>query len=146
MEDLKWLQVAPSSQPATSLLAQVHFYDGRASIETASIKGDKQGLKLTKRRKFSLAGQEMLILLAQLAHNLVIWAKDWLEVEEGGLAEYGVQRVVRDLLAIAGRVVFREGQIVKVQMNGRNQLARKFGGACAKCFGKSGIVVKVAYG
>lgn len=152
LEDLKWLQTSPAALEVSPLLAQVHFYDGRASIETASIKGDgdKQGLKLVKRRKFSLAGQEILILLAQLAHNLVMWAKDWLElelkVEEGSLAGYYLQRLVRDLLTIAGQVVFRAGQIVKVRMNGRNHLARKFGCAIARCFAKSGIIVKVAYG
>jgi hypothetical protein len=60
------------------LAAQLEFYDGRAVIESASFRGDKQGLGLAKRRKHSLSGQEFLVLLAQLAHNLVSWAKNWL--------------------------------------------------------------------
>jgi hypothetical protein len=61
-----------------ALLEQLAFYDERATIESASFRGDKQGLKLIKRRKASLYGQEMLILLAQLVHNLAVWARDWL--------------------------------------------------------------------
>ena len=67
---LLWAEAATVA--ANEILSQVHFYDSRAVIETASIKGDKQGLGLVKRRKFSLMGQEMLVLLAQLAHNLVV--------------------------------------------------------------------------
>jgi hypothetical protein len=40
------------------LAAQLEFYDGRAVIESASFRGDKQGLGLAKRRKHSLSGQE----------------------------------------------------------------------------------------
>ena len=49
-----------------NLLAQLAFYDDRATIESAFFRGDKQGLKLIKRRKASLYGQEMLILLVRL--------------------------------------------------------------------------------
>src|SRR5206468_3521317 len=51
----------------------VHGYDLRGGgIETQN-KSDKQGLGLAKRNKSKFAAQEMLVLLAQLAHNLVIW-------------------------------------------------------------------------
>jgi hypothetical protein len=83
---------------SADLVEQLHFYDSRATIESASIRGDKQGLKLVKRRKHTLAGQEMLILLAQLAHNLIVWARGWLSALESKLAEYGIKRWVRDLL------------------------------------------------
>ena len=106
---------------ASEILCQVHFYDSRAVIETASIKGDKQGLGLVKRRKFSLMGQEMLVLLAQLAHNLVEWAKGWLAEFVPELATFGVQRLVRDLFAIAGQLYFDAERLVKVQLNQRNQ-------------------------
>ena len=62
-------------------------------------------------------GQEMLVLLAQLAHNLVVWAKGRLAELEPELASFGVQRWVRDLFAIAGAVVFHSGRLVKVQLN-----------------------------
>ncbi len=128
VEGLKWVKGARVA--ASEILAQVHFYDRRGVIETASIKADKQGLGLVKRRKFSLMGQEMLVLLAQLAHNLVVWAKGWLaQIEpqaEAELTTFGVQRWVRDIFAIAGQVVFEANRIVKVQLNQRNRLARRF--------------------
>lgn len=56
-------------------LVQLHFYDQRAGMEVASFGSDKQGLGIAKRRKCSLIGQEMLLGLAQLAHNLIIWLR-----------------------------------------------------------------------
>jgi hypothetical protein len=85
---------------AAEVGAQLHFYDGRVCIESASFRGDKQGLKLVKRRKQSLCGQEGLILLSQLAHNLLAWMRSWLSVGEQGLNEFGTKRWVRDLLSI----------------------------------------------
>jgi hypothetical protein len=139
IEGLNW---AKEATVATSeILEQVHFYDSRAVIETASIKADKQGLGLVKRRKFSLMGQEMLVLLAQLAHNLVVWAKEWLAELEPELATFGIQRWVRDLFAIAGALVFEAGRIVKVQLNHRNSLARRFHKPVAQYFASSKIKV-----
>jgi hypothetical protein len=46
-------------QPS-QLVEQLHFYDSRATIESASIRirGDKQGLKLVKRRKHTIMDPE----------------------------------------------------------------------------------------
>ena len=139
LDGLSWAKGATVA--ASEMLSQVHFYDQRAVIETASIKGDKQGLGLVKRRKFSLMGQEMLILLAHLAHNLVVWAKGWLVELEPALAPFGVQRVVRDLFAIAGQVIFQGGRIVKVQLNQQNRLARRFYKPVAQYFARLKIEV-----
>lgn len=143
LEGLKPAKSRPVEGP--ELLAQVHFYDRRAVIETASIKADKQGLGLVKRRKFSLMGQEMEVLLAQLAHNLVMWAKGWLLKLAPELAGYGVERWVRDLLAIAGQVIFQGGRIVKVRLSQRNSLARRFYKPLKRFFAKRGIEVDLGY-
>jgi hypothetical protein len=143
LEGLKWDKLAPVE--AAALLTQVHFYDSRVVIETASIKADKQGLGLTKRRKFSLMGQEMLVLLAQLAHNLVIWAKGWLSKLAPQLHSYGVQRWVRDLLAMAGQVEFKAGRIVKVRLTKRHSLARLFHQPIKQFFAKVAIEVDLGY-
>jgi hypothetical protein len=121
-------ELAPLDQiDAQILLNQLHFYDERATIESASIRGDKQGLKLVKRRKHRLAAQEMLILLAQLAHNLVGWARGWLLEVEPKLAKYGIKRWVRDLLTMKGRLTFlANGRIVKVLLSSLHELARRF--------------------
>lgn len=123
----------------SALLEQLAFYDDRATIESASFRGDKQGLKLIKRRKSSLYGQEMLILLAQLVHNLVVWARNWLSEEEPRLAELGIKVWIRDLFKMPGRVKFKTGKIVKVQLRRGHQYARRFFEALAHFFAKSEI-------
>ena len=121
------------------VLEQLDFYDKRATIESASFRGDKQGLKLAKRRKYSLYGQEMLVLLTQLAHNLIAWAKSWLSEAEPRLGEYGIKVWVRDLFTMKGQVTFVDGQIVKVRLRRGHQYARRFFETLATFFAKSGI-------
>jgi hypothetical protein len=142
LEGLLWTK--GTAVASSEILSQVHFYDSRAVIETASIKGDKQGLGLVKRRKFSLMGQEMLVLLAQLAHNLVEWAKGWLAELEPELATFGIQRWVRDIFSIAGLVVFEANRIVKVRLNQRNRLVRRFHKPIVEYFAK--LKIEVALG
>jgi hypothetical protein len=122
-------------------LEQLAFYDDRATIESASFRGDKQGLKLIKRRKASLYGQEMLILLAQLVHNLVVWARDWFSKEEPRLAEFGIKVWVRDLFRMPGRIKFKAGRIVKVHLGRGHQYARRFFETFCLFFAKSEISI-----
>ena len=122
-------------------LEPLHFYDSRATIESASIRGDKQGLKLVKRRKHSLCGQEMLILVAQLAHNLIIWARKWLSEACPKLGEYGIKRWVRDLLTMPGRITFKAGRIVKVRLSPLHVLAARFFDPLAAFFALAGVTL-----
>jgi Transposase DDE domain group 1 len=78
------------------------LYDGRGGME-ADIKGDKRGLGIEKRRKKSFCAQEALVLLAQLSHNLLMWFKGWF-LEGTAAAKLGVERLVRDVLAMPGEV------------------------------------------
>lgn len=55
----------------------VDHYDGQAGIE-ADLKGDKQGLGLATIRKHRLPAQMMVVLLMQLAHNALLWERQWL--------------------------------------------------------------------
>src|SRR5919205_3152592 len=52
-------------------------YDGRATIE-ASFCQDKQALGLATRRQRRWEAQQMVLLLARLAHHLLLWGKQWL--------------------------------------------------------------------
>jgi molybdopterin converting factor small subunit len=52
-------------------------YDSRASIE-ASFCQDKQALGMVKRRQRRWEAQQIVLLLARLAHHLLVWAKRWL--------------------------------------------------------------------
>lgn len=69
-----------TSRTELSMTQVVDHYDGRAGME-ADLKGDKQGLGLTTIRKHRLPAQKMVVLLLQLAHNVLLWARQWLSKE-----------------------------------------------------------------
>jgi len=123
LTDAMLFQLSGQPQPCRPtarqrLLAAAYAYDLRdGGLETQN-RGDKQGLGLSKRNKGHLAGQELLILLAQLAHNLVIWSRDQLAATAPRFRHYGVQRIVRDLFQISGQVTLSpKGQIQQVVLN-----------------------------
>jgi hypothetical protein len=86
------------------MLAYARLYDERGGGVEIDIKESKQGLGITKRRKKSYAGQQIVMLLGTLAHNVVVWAKRWLSGDAPKLKRYGVQRIVRDVLQVSGFV------------------------------------------
>lgn len=98
------------------------LYDGRGAIES-EIKSDKVGLAMPKRRKRSLAAQEALILLTDLAHNLLAWLHPWM-LEGSPFEGFGPQRLVRDVLAIPGKVIGKEGQPLKVRLKESHPYAK----------------------
>src|SRR5215217_8615218 len=111
------------------MLAYALRYDGRGGAVEIDIKESKQGLGVTKRRKKSFTGQQMVALLGQLAHNVVVWAKRWLSDDAPKLKRYGVQRMVRDVLAVSGFVELgKTGAVRRVVLNSASALGR----ACAK--------------
>jgi hypothetical protein len=111
------------------MLAYARLYDERGGAVEIDIKESKQGLGVTKRRKKSFTGQQMVALLGTLAHNVVMWAKRWLSGEAPKLGKYGVQRMVRDVLAVSGFVELGKGERVKrVVLNSAAALGR----ACVK--------------
>lgn len=109
------------------LIAALHFYDLRGGGLETQNKSDKQGLGLSRRNKHRFAAQEMLILLAQLAHNLLIWTRNDLAAANPRFRKYGIQRTVRDVLQIPGSVqITAQGTIGKVRLNSRHPLAAAF--------------------
>ncbi len=93
----------------------IAHYDDRGACET-EIQGDKGGLKLERRRKKHLAAQEAVILLTDVAHNLLAWTSDWM-FPEGPLAAFGTTRLIEDVLTLPGRLIFHQGRLVEVQLN-----------------------------
>jgi hypothetical protein len=89
----------------STLLAYVYFYDQRGGGIEIGLKQDKQGLGVTKRNKKSFQAQQMLTQLNALAHNLLIWGRDWLAQRCQPVAKLGLLRLVRDVLCFNG-VVF----------------------------------------
>jgi hypothetical protein len=97
-------------------------YDDRAAIE-AEIKADKGGLHLHRRRKRRLAAQEALVLLTDLAHNLLAWTQSWM-LRDSLFADAGIYRIIKELLPIPGKVTVKEGQIVKLRLKASHPLAK----------------------
>lgn len=99
------------------------LYDDRGQAEIEQFRGDKGGLGLQARRKRSYAGQMGYILLTDLAHNLL--ADFYQRALIGSRFEgYGPKRIVRDLLAIPGRLWIEGSQLVRVELLSRNQLSQ----------------------
>jgi len=100
------------------------LYDGRDGMEV-QIKGDKHGLGLAKRRKKRFYAQEALILLAQLAHNLLVWFQDYF-LTGTKAAKLGTERLVKQVLNIPGQIHWRWKKKVKLVINTHHPWANAF--------------------
>jgi hypothetical protein len=109
------------------LMAALHFYDLRGGGLETQNKSDKQGLGLSRRNKHRFAAQEMLVLLAQLAHNLIIWTRNALAKTNPRFRKYGILRTVRDVFHIPGSIQMTEqGNIGQITLNAQHPLAVAF--------------------
>ena len=104
-----------STRSELGMLAIVDHYDGRAGIE-ADLKGDKRGLALAVIRKRRLAAQMLVVLLIQLAHNVLIWARGWLAVTAPRLRGCGIVRLVQEVWAVPGRVKLKAQEVQGVRL------------------------------
>ena len=123
-----------------SLEEIVTDYDARSGAAESTFCQDFQGLSLKKRRKKSFVAQQVLILLSQLAHNLIRWLQSWLcsAVSHQALAveaksppaasdtapkvlrtlkERGVKRLIRQIFSLTGKVVFKKGKVKQILLN-----------------------------
>ena len=100
-------------------------YDGRARIE-ASFCQDKQALGLVTRRQRQWEAQQMVLLLARLAHHLLLWGKQWVSrvpTTRRRLQGYGLVRLLRDVWAVPGVIRWRRGWMVSVRFSPLHPLA-----------------------
>lgn len=105
--------VTTLSFPSKTALMQRYNLRGGAEIE--QFRADKDGLHLSARRKQRLGAQKALILLTDLAHNLLA------DFHSQGLAdscfaEWGLKRIVRDLLVMPGRLYFQAEQLKRIEL------------------------------
>lgn len=100
------------SWPMAEVIA---YYDDRGACET-EIQADKGGLKLERRRKKCMAGQEALVLMTDIAHNLLAWVPHWMFPGEP-LASFGTTRLVEDVFHLPGRLLFQGERLLEVQLN-----------------------------
>lgn len=103
------------SIPTWTMAEIIGHYDNRGACET-EIQSDKGGLKLERRRKRRLAAQEALILLTDLAHNLLAWVPRWMFPDEP-LAAFGTTRLIEDVFHLPGRLFFHGKRLTEVQLN-----------------------------
>ena len=91
------------------------LYNDRGGAEVEQFRSDKSGLQLEVRRKHDFWAQKGFILLTDLAHNLLA---DFHHRALCGsrFESYGVKRIVRDLLATPGKLVFEQGKLVRVEL------------------------------
>ena len=107
------------------LQAYVYFYDQRGGGVETALKGDKQGLGLSARNKKRFEAQQVVMLLSALAHNVIVWARQWLLPQCPPLRHYGIVRMVRDVFHVSGFVVRdAHGQMVQLVLNQAAPLAR----------------------
>jgi hypothetical protein len=118
----------PTQQPCTDTAAQLcayaHFYDLRGGGIETGFKQDQQGLG--RRNKKCFAAQAMLLWLEALAHNVLIWAREWLARLAQVVSGYGLVRLIRDVLSIPGRITLDgQGQIRALVLSQAHPLAGK---------------------
>jgi hypothetical protein len=100
--------------------------DGRALIEATCCQ-DTQALGLVPRRQRRWEAQQMVLLLARLAHHLLLWGKQWLSrvpATRRRLQGYGLVRLLRDVWAVPGVIRWRRGWMVSVRFSPLHPLAR----------------------
>lgn len=101
----------------------LELYDARGGAEVEQFRNDKSGLSMEARRKHNFLGQKGYILLTDLAHNLLA---DFYNHALVGtrFSDFGPKRIVRDLLAIPGRLVFVERRLTRVELLSQNKFAK----------------------
>jgi hypothetical protein len=114
------------NDPKAVLLAYVNFYDQRGGSVEIEIKEDKQGLGTSKRNKKRFEAQQLLIQLEALAHNLLVWARQWLKPLCPKLAPLGIKRLVRDVFRMDGFLIFDQAlTLLQIHLNRANPLAKQ---------------------
>ncbi len=127
-------RVLVSTDMEAEMATILNDYDARGGVPESSFCQSNQGLAQRKRRKHKFVAQQMLTLLSQLAHNLIIWLKGWmtdslqqiptensadshslsapLKLAIKTIKSYGIKRFVRQILGLGGKVIIK-GTTVK---------------------------------
>jgi hypothetical protein len=106
-------------------LSYAYLYDKRGGAIEIEFKEDKQGFGLTKRNKKRYYAQQMVVLLSSLAHNVVVWSREWLSGVPK-IKQHGVLRMVRDVFQVCGFVeVGAKNAIRRIVLNGAAAWARR---------------------
>lgn len=114
-----------------SITQAMILYNQRGAAEVEQFRTDKQGLHLSSRRKQGFGAQKALILLTDLAHNLLADFHHTALIAtpfEG----FTAKRIVRDLLAIEGNLVWEARVLERIELHQAHPNAQ----ACLDCLVK----------
>jgi hypothetical protein len=65
------------------------------------------------------------VLLEELAHNILIWARSWLGEHASRLQDYGIVRLIGQVWAIPGRVKLSDKEgVVRIRLRRDHPRAR----------------------
>ena len=130
--------------PKAVLLAYVNFYDQRGGGVEIQIKEDKQGLATSKRNKKRFAAQQILVQLEALAHNLLIWARQWLAPHCPKLAHWGIKRLVRNVFQMDGLLIFDQAiTLLQIHLNRADPLAKELAPGLASLLALEQVAVSL---
>jgi len=125
--------------------AYCDVYDDRGGPIEHSFGEDHQGLPLGKRHRRAFVAQEVALLLLGLAHNTLVWARDWLSQDCAEVQDFGILRLARDIMELPGLITFDEtGRLVQVTFNSLDPLAAKLLAAWQSLLAPLGVVVTLA--
>lgn len=113
-----------STLPFPSKKAFMDRYNARGGAEVEQFRADKSGLFLSSRRKQCFAAQKALVLLTDLAHNLLADFQ-YRALAGSAFADWGLKRIVRDLFAIPARLHFRDTQLYRIDLNRSHPYAQE---------------------
>jgi hypothetical protein len=131
-----------AADPKAVLRAYVNFYDERGGGVEIEIKEDKQGLATTKRNKRRFEAQQVLIQLEVLAHNVLVWARQWLAPRCPKIARLGIKRLVRDVFQMDGFLIFDQSvDLRQVVLNQVDPLAKELATGLASLLAQEHVAV-----
>ena len=81
----------------SDMLTLLRGYDARSGVPESTFCQDNQGLAQRKLRKHKFVGQQMLMLLSQLAHNLCRWFKQW--ILDALVAKHKMEQSAKQMIA-----------------------------------------------
>ena len=159
-KDGTWRYAVLVSTDLTATLKDLVLeYDKRSGAPESSFSQDYQALSLRKYRKSGFIAQQVVLLLAELAHNLMIWMKKWfidaVETSQAAsektenahreatqmLQNRGLKRLRRDFLAIPGKVCFEGKKVVGIRINPLYPMITRVSTACKALFQQYEMVV-----
>jgi hypothetical protein len=130
--ELVGLPPCPSPTSEQLLWAIVYAYDLRSGGVETAFRQSKEGLHIHRRNKRRFDAQEMLLLLAQLAQNVLLWFRRLLAKHASKWRRYGIKRLLRDILSIPGRLCLDgRGQIIGLIFDQQQPSAATFARAAA---------------